>query len=71
MSVFYFHYNKPASKKFGKPQLSIHYKKTCYIVDYIKCEVPTYSHNRNKQPHCVIKGRCTEINIKNGFAIIW
>lgn len=37
--VFYFHYNKPASIKAGKPQLTVHYQKTCFLVDAVDVRV--------------------------------
>lgn len=70
MRAFWFHYNKPASKKAGKPQLSLHYNKTCYIVDSLNINVRTESYNRTKQPHCIIRGTCKQVLIENGKAII-
>lgn len=68
--IFFYHYNKPASQKAGKPRLSLHYNKTCFIVDKIICKVPTYSHNQNKQPHCIIKGKAKQVKILDGVAEI-
>jgi hypothetical protein len=70
MKIFWFHYNKPMSKKAGKPQLTLHYNNTCYIVDSINVNVPTYSYNRSRQPHCVIKGKCNKVCIQGNKAII-
>lgn len=70
MYIFYFHYNKPASLKAGKSQLSVHFRNTCYVVDGIDCKVPTYSYNRKTQPRCVIKGKCSKIEVINGMALI-
>ena len=55
--VFFYHYNKPASLKAGKPQISVHYNKTCYVVDNICCGVPTWGHINKSQPRFVVKGR--------------
>jgi hypothetical protein len=68
--IFYFHYNKPLSKKLGKPQLSLHFKKTCHVVDKIICGVKTYSHNNKRQPYIVIKGDARDIQIVDGCANI-
>ncbi len=68
--IFFYHYNKPASKKAGKPKLTIHSKKTCNLVDGVVCSVKTWSHNRKTQPHVVIKGSAAEIIIKNRIAYI-
>lgn len=70
MNVFFFHYNKPASKSKGKPQISIHYRKQCLIVDNIDVRVPTFGHIRNVQPFFVMKGKCNSIIINKGLAII-
>ncbi len=66
--TFWFHYNKPESKKSGTPKLTVHYNRTCYVVDHIECEVPTKTHHRNKQPHCVLRGKCENFEIKDGKA---
>jgi hypothetical protein len=68
--IFFYHYNKPASQKAGKPQLTIHFRKTCYLVDGIVCLAKTWSHNRNSQPRLVIKGKAQEIKIKDKVAYI-
>jgi hypothetical protein len=39
--VFFFHYNKIASKKENKPKLTLHYKNTCHLVDHILLKVET------------------------------
>ena len=70
MSVFWFHYNKPASAKAGKPQITVHYKGACHIVDNLDCKVPTAGHLRNSQPRFVIKGNCKEIKFENNKALI-
>lgn len=67
--TFFYHYNKPASKAVGRPQLSIHYRKQCHIVDFIECNVPTKSKNNVKQPHVVITGKGV-LRIENGIGII-
>lgn len=61
--VFWFHFNKPASKKAGKPIISLHYDKTCHMVDNIICEVPTAGKLNKRQPHFVIRGYTTSIVI--------
>jgi hypothetical protein len=66
---FFFHYNKPASKAAGKPQLTLHHKKVCHIVDAIQCDVPCGSKINKTQPHVVIAGNCASlaIEVKNGL----
>lgn len=68
--VFWFHYNKPASKKAGHPKMSVHFKKTCHIVDGVIVSVPTWSSNRKTQPRLVIKGQAKKIQIENNIARI-
>lgn len=65
--VFWFHYNKPASNKAGGPKLTVHFKKTCYIVDEIECNVKTFTHERKDQPRIVVKGKCSGVAIISGL----
>jgi len=70
MKSFFFHYNKPASLKTGKQQISVHYNKTCYIVDNIKCLVPTEGKLRKIQPRFVMSGKCNNLIIENNIVKI-
>jgi hypothetical protein len=54
--VFFFHYNKPASKQAGRPRISVHWNKTCYIVDNVECDAPIKGHINKRQPYFVMKG---------------
>lgn len=63
--TFYLHYNKPASLKAKAPKMSVHFKKTCYIVDMIDCRQPTQSSIRNRQPKVVMKGMATDVEIES------
>lgn len=67
---FWYHYNKPESKKAGYPKLTLHFRRTCNIIDRIEINVPTYSRNRNSQPYLVIAGEANKIEIINGIAKI-
>lgn len=67
---FFYHYNKPASLKAGRNQLTVHYQNMCLLVDGVDVRVPCKSKNRKKQPRCVLVGKCTSIIIENGIAII-
>ena len=64
--TFFFHYNKPASIAAGRNKLSVHWKKTCLIVDGVKCFVPIHSVDRKKQPCCVMRGIAQDISIRDG-----
>lgn len=70
MKSFFFHYNKPASIKSGKPVISLHYDKKCHLIENIECLVPTRGRIRKDQPLFVMVGKCNSIKIKNRIAII-
>jgi hypothetical protein len=59
--VFFFHYNKIASRKENKPKLTVHYKNTCYLVDHIICEAKTRTKHNKRQPHVVISGKSDHV----------
>jgi|APGre2960657404_1045060.scaffolds.fasta_scaffold316384_1 hypothetical protein len=67
--VFWFHYNKPLSRKLGKPMMTIHFAGACHSVEGIVCNVKTWTHIRKTQPHIVIKG-VGVVEISEGKAII-
>lgn len=68
--VFFFHYNKPESKKAGRNKLTIHFRGKCHLVDKIVCNVGVFSYNNKKQPHCVLKGKCKELVLVKEFDLI-
>lgn len=70
MKSFYFHYNKPASAKAGKPQITVHYNKQCIIADNIVCNVPTFGRLRNTQPRFVVAGKCSSLVIQDGVVTV-
>lgn len=70
MKSFYFHYNKPASLKAEKVQVSLHYSGMCYIVDNVDCRVPVKGRISVRQPRFVMAGKANSININEGIAII-
>lgn len=70
MKIFFFHYNKPASRAAGKPQVTIHYGGKCHIVDDFRCNVPTWGHIRKSQPYFVVKGKCRRLAVEKGVAFI-
>lgn len=61
--VFFYHYNKPASRAAKKPLLSVHFNKQCHIVDHVTCNPLSYSVHRKTQPFCVMKGKCFGVKI--------
>ena len=60
---FFFHYNKPESRKQGRNVLTVHWKNSCIPVNNIKVNVPTESHKQKQQPHCVIRGFAESVEI--------
>lgn len=67
---FFFHYNKPESKKAGKPIISVHYNNTCFFVENIICEVTTRGKINKRQPFFVIAGKCSNFTVENNVARI-
>lgn len=66
---FWYHYNKPESKKQGRNVITVHWKDTCYPVNKVICNVSTESHDQKTQPYCIIRGWCEDVNfipIENG-----
>lgn len=60
---FFFHYNKPESKKQNKNVLTVHWQDRCVPVNSIKCAVPIETHNRKNQPYCVMRGWAKYVTI--------
>lgn len=67
---FWFHYNKPASRQLNKPQITVHYKGACHVVDNVVCKVDTQGRVRNSQPYWVMTGKCSSFEVKNGIATL-
>lgn len=63
MKRFYFHYNKPYSKRYKKHKWSVHYNDTCFIVDEIQCDRPCQSKLNKRQPVCVMRGFANNVLI--------
>ena len=53
---FWYHYNKPESKRQGRNVLTLHYKDRCHLIHSLECKAPTETHDRKAQPRCVIRG---------------
>jgi len=60
---FFFHYNKPESRKQGRNVLTVHWQNACIPVNNIKVNVPTESHTQKQQPNCVIRGFAKSVEI--------
>ena len=62
---FWFHYNKPESKKQDCNILTVHWNNMCVLVHSIQCSVATESHDQKSQPHCIIRGWCDDVSFVN------
>lgn len=67
---FFFHYNKPESRKSGIDKLTLHYRGQCHIVEKITCGVPTETKNNKSQPRIVVQGLCLGVDINGNYAVI-
>lgn len=67
---FFFHYNKPLSKKRKAHYWSIHFKKSCHCVKAIDCNVSTVSKTNKRQPFVVMQGNANKISIVGSKVII-
>lgn len=67
---FFFHYNKPQSKLKKRPQISVHYRGKCMIVDTLRCLVPTYGRISKRQPFFSMAGLAEKIVIDQENAAV-
>lgn len=70
MKAFYFHYNKPATQRYDKVTLSLHYDGACHLVSNINCNVPTMGRTRKTTPRFVMAGKANSFSIVSGVATI-
>ncbi len=61
---FFYHYHK------SKRKMSIHYRKSCLIVDNVVCNVPCETKWNKQQPRLVMRGFCKEIKVVDKTAYI-
>ena len=61
---FFYHYYKQKGK------MSVHFKKSCTVVNNVVCEVPCETKWKLTQPRLVMQGFCNEVIIKNNIAYI-
>ncbi len=55
--VFWFHYNKPASRKAGRNILTVHFADQCHLVhDVVLNSMNLRSATRSAQPRCILRG---------------
>jgi hypothetical protein len=54
---FWFHYNKPASRKAGHPVITVHYGGACHMVRNVRIHTPLRGRIRKTQPYFVLFGR--------------
>jgi hypothetical protein len=70
MRRFFYHYNKPASQKWGRPMLTVHWQGKCHLVGGVFCYVPTETHIRSTQPRCVVRGKAKSVTFEGSVAVI-
>lgn len=68
--AFFYHYNRTATARRGKPTLTVHWQGACHLVDNIVLQVPTAGRIRKTQPRVVIAGKARSMTVKNGVAIL-
>lgn len=68
--IVWFHYNKPYSKRFKVDKWTVHWGGACLIVDKINCYIPTFSHNRTRQPRVVMRGYAKTVQEIDGVVTI-
>lgn len=61
---FFYHYNKQHQK------MTIHFKKTCHIVDNVVCLVPCNTKWNKRQPKLVMQGFASNLELKYGEGIL-
>jgi hypothetical protein len=61
---FFYHYYKQ------KKKMSIHWNKSCHVVDNVVCEVPCETKWNKRQPQLVMRGWAKELVILDGVGYI-
>ena len=69
MPAFWFHFNKPETRKRGRPVMTVHYQGQCVMVEEIECNVPVRTRRRKQQPVMVVAG-VGEVTVTDGKAVI-
>lgn len=71
--AFFFHFNKPASRRAKKPQWSVHFMDTCHIVDNVVFNnLVIKTRTRKTQPIGVLAGKCSpsKFRVEKGVAYL-
>ncbi len=53
---FFFHYNKPESRKQGRNVITLHWNDTCHLIHKIVSDTGFESHDQKRQPRCIMRG---------------
>ena len=61
---FFYHFYKQKGK------MSVHFRKSCTVVDDIICQTPCVTKWKPTQPNLVMQGYAREVNIVNNKAYI-
>jgi hypothetical protein len=62
---FFFHLNKPETKRLGRAVWSLHYLGVCYQAEKIICNVPCESKSNKRQPLAVMRGFSDSVIVKD------
>lgn len=60
---FWYHYNKPESRRSERNCLTVHWNDECILVNSVKCHVATESYDRRSQPYCIIRGWANDVSV--------
>ena len=61
---FWFHYNKPMSRKMDMEVWTVHWKDKCYQVMHIMCNTDTETYERSSQPHAIVRGKAHLLELR-------
>jgi len=61
---FWFHYNKPMSRKMDMAVWTVHWKDKCYQVLNIKCNTEAETYGRSSQPHAIVRGKAHMLELR-------
>lgn len=62
---FFYHYYKQ------KKAMSVHFRGVCHVVKNVVCQASCETHYNRRQPHLIMRGYATSIDLKGDTAIIW
>jgi hypothetical protein len=69
---YFFHYNKPLSRKLGKQMITLHFKNKCHFLEGDKfiCKTECEGKVNPTQPVFVMQGFCEDFIIEDGIGYV-